>query len=165
MPDQRSPCPGCGARFPDSDGPTHRYLGASAGCWATYGEVLAREYQDPTYMAAHRLTVDAYAVQHPGRESSQTVRSVALHLVGLYAGLERGLGPDAARDVIGRAAESSAYRWLSRPASLGDVTVADVVGAESADEHALAVRAWAESAWGAWREHHEQVRAWFDAIR
>ena len=25
------PCPGCGALFPPSDGPTHRYLGASAG--------------------------------------------------------------------------------------------------------------------------------------
>lgn len=35
--EKRVPCPGCGARFPDRNGPTHRYLEASPGCWGTSG--------------------------------------------------------------------------------------------------------------------------------
>ena len=52
-----------------SDGPTHPYYGCSPACWARYGEVLAREFQDPAYFGLHQLTVDAYAVQHPGSRS------------------------------------------------------------------------------------------------
>lgn len=36
-------CVGCGGLFPEMDGPTHRYMESSPGCWAAYGEVLARE--------------------------------------------------------------------------------------------------------------------------
>jgi hypothetical protein len=60
------PCIGCHALFPDVDGPVHRYMESSPGCWASYGEVLVREYTEPSYFGVHRLTVDAYAVQHPG---------------------------------------------------------------------------------------------------
>ncbi len=63
--DTSETCPGCGGSFDVSDGPTHRYLGASPGCWAVYGEVLAKEYSDAAYYRVHRLTVDAYSAQHP----------------------------------------------------------------------------------------------------
>src|SRR5438105_15652536 len=53
------PCVGCGALVPDIGGPTHRYIGASPGCWQAYGELL------PTG-TAHLLVVDVYAAQHPG---------------------------------------------------------------------------------------------------
>jgi hypothetical protein len=59
-------CVGCGAIFEDREGPTHRYTESSPACWAAYGEVVAREYSDSSYAALHGLTVDAYAVQHPG---------------------------------------------------------------------------------------------------
>lgn len=59
-------CIGCGALVPQVDGPTHRYMGSSPGCWHVYGEVLSREYSDRSFGALHRLTVDSYAVQHPG---------------------------------------------------------------------------------------------------
>ena len=62
-------CPGCGAAFPASDGPTHDYIGASAGCWAVYGDVLAREYSDHRFFRVHQLSVDAYSAQHPGGAS------------------------------------------------------------------------------------------------
>ena len=65
----RIPCVGCGARVPKMDGPTHRYMEASPGCWHVYGQVLARDYTDPFLRAVHRLTTDTYAVQHPGRPS------------------------------------------------------------------------------------------------
>lgn len=61
----------------------------SPGWWAVFGEVLAREYEDPACMANHRLTVDAYAVQHPGEPTPAAARSVLLHLVSLCAIRER----------------------------------------------------------------------------
>lgn len=84
-------CPGCGALTPKVDGPTHRYIGSSAGCWATYGALSEKEADDFRYMRHHQLTVDAYCVQHPGTPSPQSIRSVAVHLVGLCLQLECGL--------------------------------------------------------------------------
>jgi Family of unknown function (DUF5946) len=61
-------CPGCGAMLPPSTGPTHESIGASPACWAVFGEVLAAEYSDGTFWPAHRISVDAYAAQHPGTD-------------------------------------------------------------------------------------------------
>jgi hypothetical protein len=52
--DELKPRFGCGALLPDVNGPTHPYLGASASCWAVYGEVLAREYGEYRYPPVHR---------------------------------------------------------------------------------------------------------------
>ena len=157
-------CIGCGALVPTIEGPTHRYMESSPGCWQVYGEVLSREYADPSFGALHRLTVDSYAVQHPGRPSVQTIQSVCLHLVSLHLVLERGLAASYATRVMGtltRAKER--FVWLSPPASLGAVTVADVAGATEPSQHEERVRAWAESAWSAWAKHHEAVRGWAPA--
>src|SRR5512145_2280867 len=87
---KKIPCIGCGARVAEGSGSAHPYIGASPGCWALYGEVLAREYTDPRYGTAHQLTVDAYAAQHPGTPSPQSIQSVTIHLVGLYIVFELG---------------------------------------------------------------------------
>jgi hypothetical protein len=155
-----SRCPGCGAALPGVAGPTHAYLESSPACWAAYGEVLAREYSDAACRAVHRLTVDAYSVQHPGRPARQTIQSVAVHLIGLHLVLERSVTPDAATRAIRRAVESATYAWLEPPASMGAITVVDVVAAPTPAEHAARVDAWALSAWAAWSAHHEQVRSW-----
>lgn len=76
-------CFSCGALVKDIDGPVHRYMDSSPGCWATFGEVLAREYSAVNYGLNHRLTVDAYALQHPGKHSPQSIQSIAVHLVSL----------------------------------------------------------------------------------
>jgi Family of unknown function (DUF5946) len=154
-------CVGCGALFPESDGPVHRYMESSPGCWAAYGEVLAREYGDPAYGTVHRLTVDAYAAQHPGRESPQTVQSVAVHLISLSLVLERGIdarrATSAIRDAVSR---KGAFRWLPPPSPPGELTVADVLRAGNATEHVAAVEAWARAVWRAWSPHHDTVREW-----
>ncbi|HLW73652.1 MAG TPA: DUF5946 family protein, partial [Gammaproteobacteria bacterium] len=95
-----SRCLGCGAEFPDRDGPTHRYMESSPACWAAYGEVLEREYSDPGYYRVHRLSVDAYAVQHPGRPSPQTIQSVNLHLIRLCCLVEKSLPMEKANDLM-----------------------------------------------------------------
>lgn len=93
-------CFSCGALVPQTAGPTHRYMESSPGCWSVYGEVLVREYTDALYASLHRLTVDAYAVQHPGRPSPQSIQSVAVHLISLCLILDRG-GAPAARARVG----------------------------------------------------------------
>ena len=36
-----------------------------AGCLKLFEEILAREFSDYRYGRIHRLTVDAYSLQHP----------------------------------------------------------------------------------------------------
>lgn len=156
-----SACPGCGGLFPEIDGPTHRYMEASPGCWACFGAVLAREYSDLAYHAVHRLTVDAYALQHPGQPAAQTIRSVALHAISLCAIFERSVGLSEATQVIRQAAtQKERFEWLQPPASMGALTIADVHRAEDAVEHARLARQWAESVWAAWSVHHARFRQW-----
>jgi len=137
---------------------------SSPACWAAFGEVLAREYSDSAYFQVHRLSVDAYAVQHPGKPSPQTIQSVAVHLVRLCLLLERSLPMERANDAMLKASEQEKkFVWLTPPASLGAVTVADVRDAQDVEAHMTAVRRWAQSAWEAWSPHHATIRSWIPA--
>lgn len=158
-------CPGCAGRYPAAaGGPVHRYMESSPGCWTVYGEVLAREYQHPSYFQAHKRTVDAYAVQHPGQPSPQSTQSIAVHLIRLCLIVEQGLDMDRAHSAMSSAARHKAnYHWLAPPGFRGEITAADVHRATSAEEHVALVREWAASAWAAWAAHHETVRGWISA--
>lgn len=131
--------------------------------------MLAREYSDQERWPVHRMTVDTYAVQHPGTPSPQSIQSVAIHLVRLHLALERGLEPAAANAVMQRAAGDGGKpsplaghtRWLDPPAALQQtVTAVDVHRAADAAEHRAAVERWAAAVWDAWRDHHAVVREW-----
>lgn len=159
------PCFSCGAMVPVTDGPTHRYVLSSPGCWAIYGEVLAREYQDSAYMAEHQLTVDAYAVQHPGEPTPAARRSVLFHLISLCAVLEHEQSPGRASRLLQRlGAMDLEPAWLTPPRDLGSVTVQDVHEADGCEAHLAAVRRWARSAWRAWSPHHDHVEGWFNRV-
>ena len=108
------PCPGCGARYlPHLVDETHPYIGASSACWATFGEVLAREFGDPSFGQVHRQTVDVYAVQHPGADDRRQRQSVALHLIGLCHWLEHGLELERLNAITQRlAAADRDWPWL-----------------------------------------------------
>ena len=154
-------CVGCGGIFPDIEGVTHRYMESSPGCWAAYGEVLAREYSSPAYFEIHRLTVDTYAVQHPGQPSAQSIRSIGYHLVRLCLLLERGLEMEQEnRAMFTITKEKDHFIWLTPPPSRGPITVADVFAASSAEEHEELVKTWAASAWAAWSIHHSLIYSW-----
>ncbi|MGH3147554.1 MAG: DUF5946 family protein [Rubrobacter sp.] len=155
------PCVGCGALVPDTDGPTHAYIGASPGCWSAYGELLAKDYGEYSYPQGHRLAVDAYAVQHPGTPSRRSTQSVIVHLVGLHLSLERGHDFRRSTEAIRRVlADRENFVWLEPPPSLGEITVLDVLEAENLAEHTALVERWARSTWEAWSPHHETVRRW-----
>ena len=158
-------CFGCGGEYPDIDGPTHRYMASTPGCWAVYGAILAREYNNAIeYFGVHRLTVDAYAVQHPGGDDRQSIQSVGLHLVRLCLFLERGLTAESAHDaMLEAAARKHEFFRLDPPVSMGSVTAADVHGAQTGAAHQAIVTEWAQSAWAAWAMHHDTVRSWLPA--
>jgi uncharacterized protein DUF5946 len=158
-----APCPGCGVVLPEYDGPTHPYIGASAACWELYGELLAYEYGELGYPECHRLTVDAYAVQHPGKRGPRSVQSVATHLSGLYLVLERGMdGPQATAFKNRVVAAKPGFQWLMPPGQ-GALTVQDVLLMRREMTHCDAVEAWGRSVWEAWELHHQTVRGWVEA--
>lgn len=159
-----SPCPGCGLELPVSDGPTHPYIGASPACWALYGELLAREYGELRYPEVHGLTVDAYAVQHPGDAERRAVQSVCVHLIGLCLAMENEVDPASTTAVRTRVAERvrEEFRRLEPPVPNGTVTVRDVLAAEGPEAHADAVRRWAADVWQSWSAHHDLIRGWID---
>ena len=154
-------CFSCGALVPNMNGPTHRYMLSSPGCWSVYGVLLARDYGEYGYPAVHRLSVDSYAVQHPGQPDQQAIQSVAVHLIGLYYSLERGFPVAQVTKAIGRATQfSDQFIWLDPPASMGAITVVNAADAEGLEEYQRVAREWAKSAWDAWRAHHDQIRKW-----
>ena len=155
-----SVCPGCGSRLPAVEGPTHAYMTSSPACWDAFGKVIAREFQNPDLMEIHRLSVDAWAVQHPGDGSRRAIQSVGLHLARLMVQLEGGLSlADANAAMLAFAARKSTLPALPSRATY-TLTVADVVGAEAPTDHARAVRSWAEAVWSDWADHHEFIRGW-----
>jgi Family of unknown function (DUF5946) len=160
-----TPCPGCAVELPDTDGAVHPYIESSPACWARYGELLAREYENPDYMAAHRLTVDTYAVQHPGKPSAQSVQSVAVHLISLHCVLEEGMAHRQATAFLKVCADSGRFHWLNPPSPQYKLNVLHPLAAASAAEHTVKVREWASAAWEAWGAHHETIRKWVAKLR
>ena len=113
---------------------------SSPGCWAAYGEVLAREYGAEALSDVHRLSVDAYAAQHPGVPSPQSMMSVGVHLIRLCLAIERGFDVRESNCVMVAVSKvKDDFDWLEPPESLGDLTVENVVGATRDDEHRMAV--------------------------
>jgi CTP:molybdopterin cytidylyltransferase MocA len=154
-------CPGCGALYdPMPKGPIHEYIGASAACWAAFGELLAREFQDSAYGRIHRHTVDTYAVQHPGVDGRRQRQSIAVHLIGLCHWLEHGMTASQLTPITQQLASASReWPWLDPPDaySMGPT---DVLRATDGVSHGRLVREWAEAVWDAWSAHHVLVRRW-----
>lgn len=152
-------CQACGAvtATPEAN-TTHRYLESSPGCWAAYGQLLEREYSNAAYMGVHGLTVDAYAVQHPGVEGPQTISSINVHLASLLAYVEQGLAPHQLAPIKQQVVKlKPSFHWLTPPPARGQVTVVDVLTATSAEEHARMVDTWARAALAAWSDHHGTI--------
>ena len=155
------PCFSCGALVPETDGPSHEYMLSSPGCWAVYGRLLARDYGEYNYPPVHRLVVDTYAVQHPGKPVRRAIQSVAVHLIGLYLSLEKGIEPRQVTEAIGRATRfSDGFVWLEPPPRPGRLTVVDVVATRTLEEYDRLGREWASSAWESWAAHHARIREW-----
>ena len=153
-------CVGCGGRVPDIEGPIHRYMTASPGCWRAYTELMAGGLPPSRHSA---LAVDAYAVTHPGVAGPQSTPSVWIHLITLCCVLERGWSVEKA--VFLRRLGADAFRgwpWLARPDRMGDVTAVDLAAVLARGDGGAAIDLtdqWVRGAWSAWSPHHGAVRA------
>jgi glutathione S-transferase len=164
MVDTSSRCPGCGVVLEATDWPMERRANASPACWHLYTQVLSYEMVHLTSLGRyHQLTVDAYGAQHADVPSRPI--STAFGLIGLYLALEHGWSGTAVRAAHQFLAQRFS-RWPSfRGRAEGPVlTVADVAGATTPDEHASHVQAWARSVWNSWAPEHPHVRSWAEAV-
>jgi len=152
-------CYGCGSLVENITGSPHKYIGATQGCWNLYTQVLAKEYGEYGYpQPAHRLTVDTYSIQHPGKPGRQSIQSVNLHLISLYAILIKGFDGKGATRLIGNIlAKQPAFEWLEPPTPNGLKTVRYVLEAKDKKEHEKLVRQWAEDVFGCWYSKYQQV--------
>lgn len=149
--------------MPDRDGPVHEYMTSSPACWAMFGEVLAAEYSDLSLLDTHRLSVDTYAVQHPGDPTDRrSVQSVGLHLARLYRRLGSTMTPAETNDVMKGFVGRKETLIQLNPPQVFSVTVADIASSIGGPGHAAAVLTWAERTWQDWSEHHDWIRAWAD---
>jgi hypothetical protein len=156
---------GCGMVTEVVEGPVHRYVASTPGCWEAYGRLLARDYEDVARWRTHRLAVDAYAVQHPGVDGPQARNSVGIHLSRLGLMFERGWALERANGaMLMITAKKFEYPWLTPPVSLAGVTVADVLEAETAEAHMAAVEGWARAVWESWAAHHAAVMGWLERV-
>ena len=146
--------------MPAVEGPIHAYMTSSPACWAAFNAVMAREYSDPALMSVHRLSVDAWAVQHPGDGSRRAIQSVGLHLARLMVQIEQGLEGEAANAAMLRFARRKASLPELPPRDRYTVTVADVVEATEPEAHRLAVRSWATAVLANWSDQHDLIRRW-----
>ena len=146
-------CPECGAEV----------NGGREACQRLFDEVLAKEFRDFRYGRIHRLTVDAYSLQHPA-EYMRSAKSYAAHLTGMYAALESSIAAETNRAV---------QQWLNGPKALtrpgepaprqrGSLTILHVHAAVDPDDHIRRVREWALSTWLAWRDYHHVARQWVE---
>jgi hypothetical protein len=153
-------CVGCRAVVPDLEGPIHRYMTAAPGCWQAYTELLGGGLPPGPAVG---LTVDAYAVTHPGVPGPQSTPSVWIHLVTLCFVLERRWPVDQAIRLRRFAADSfRGWPWLTPPESMGEVTAIDLSRALADGDGTSAIsltKRWVDGAWAAWASHHHAVRA------
>ena len=152
-------CIGCKLVLPVTKWPTHSYILSSPACWKLYGEVLAREYSDKAYWKVHRLTVDAYALQHPGENNRRAIQSVNVHLASLYLIFEKNTTYDNATQQIANIIKihKADLKFIVPPESCGQLTILDVWKATTAQEHADLVRQWARSTYEAWSHHLKPI--------
>lgn len=152
-------CPGCGARVPTTDHPTHAYIEAAPGCWEQFCALVAWCTGLPDAgVGTMQDLVDAYAAQHATNDERRNRQSVAVHLMSLCAGLELGCSGTQRRRWIGRWTGRDYVALVPRPERF-PVTVVEVAAATE-DVRATLVGTLAATTWSAWAGHHATVRSW-----
>jgi hypothetical protein len=153
------PCFSCHGLVPLVIGPVHPYMKSSPGCWKLYGEILALEYSLDNYdPLMHRITVDTYAIQHPGEPERRAINSVNLHLIRLYLVLHNQVEGSKANEVMKILSENTKLKekfvWLEPPSFENTITVVDVWNAHDRQSHSKVVTKWGLSVLERWIEKH-----------
>ncbi len=175
---QTTTCPGCKAVFPKSSAYVPekregflRYGVTSFECNEAYEKLIAYEYEQGCF---NKHSPQAYAVQHPPHIELQkklgieerfiaaSLQSVWVHLFALHLMLEKDMPLIDVFKAMQQLLESGAKLEdlpLVQPEDLGAITIADVINAQSQEEHWILIDAWNRSAWQAWAKYHDIVRS------
>ncbi|MBV7330319.1 hypothetical protein KFU94_19125 [Chloroflexi bacterium TSY] len=169
MMDALESCPDCRAELPPVDGPTHRYIGASAACWAIFSALNNAGEPPLSPASTNQLLVDAYAAQHPGRPSPQAIQSVAVHLLVLYGVFEKGIDPANALWMRRHAlqgdpsSKQERFSWLAPPDFSGSLTIVDIIHLPTPEARTELVKQYVEGVWGLWSDSHRlTIVEWYN---
>lgn len=145
---------------PDGEGPTHAYMVSAAGCWEPYCslEDWKSQLTGEEAIGIVQDLVDCFAVQHASNPDRRNHQSVAVHLMSLCSGLERGSTGRERRERIGSWVGRDYPVLELRPAGY-PITISDVAAAPVAERPSTIERL-ARSSWSAWAAHRDTVRAW-----
>ena len=150
-------CPQCGAKD----------VGGEEACDRVFQEVVGREFSRPELFQVHRLTVDAYSLQHPDKYM-KSAKSAVAHLTGMCWAME-GEDDPSISVVLSRFLDGNPSFVrpdpVPSPRKRGDLTIMDVFSATDSVEHIERVREWARTAWDSWADHHGQARLWVEEAR
>jgi hypothetical protein len=134
-------------------------MSSAPGCWALYGELVARGIGWGTNRGTVQLATDAYAAQHATNPDPRNRQSVAVHLMSLGATFELGLAPGRTTALIGGWTHRvGGYPALISSTIHGDLTVAQALDADGAAASGRAIERWARSVWEGWSDHHAAIR-------
>lgn len=156
-PDGASACPHCGAEG----------VGGAAGCNEVFQDVVGREFTRPELFQVHRLTVDAYSLQHPD-QYMKSAKSAVAHLTGMCWAMELDDDPSVSLAIsrfLDGTPDVTKPRSIPAPGKRGSMTIVDIFLAEESREHLEGVRAWAWEVWQAWSDHHAQARMWLEEAK
>jgi Family of unknown function (DUF5946) len=113
-------------------------------------------HPDPAFL--HQHIVDAYAAQHADGGTKPIV--IVFGLIGLYLHLERNFtGRQVQQAHMRLAKRRKKWPQLIPPRDLGAITVSAVLAASPGRARDEMIRKWCESAWEAWRDTRDQIRA------
>jgi len=150
-------CPHCGARD----------VGGEDGCKEFFQEVVGREFSRPEIFQVHRLTVDAYSLQHPD-QYMKSAKSAAAHLTGMCWAMEGADDPSVSNSLsrfLDGAPKFTRPEPVPPPGKRGELTIVDVLSAPDSMEHIKRVKEWARMAWDSWADHHAQARLWVEEAK
>jgi hypothetical protein len=113
-------------------------------------------HPDPSFL--HQHIVDAYAAQHA--DGSTKPIMIVFGLIGLYLCVERNFtGRQVQKVHMVLAKRRKKWMHFTPPRKLGAITVSAVLAASPGKERDEMIRNWCVSAWEAWRESRDQIRA------
>ena len=150
-------CPGCALQLPSLGLEPDAKANASGECRALMNELsyYTLAHRDRAFI--HQHLVDAYGAQHV-RVSKSTI-GAAFALAGLYLALEKGFtGRQVQKMHMLMASKSKEWPRFTPPASVGSMTVADVLHADPGPGRDQELMRWCASVWSAWSSDHERVR-------
>jgi Family of unknown function (DUF5946) len=149
---------------PGTDGPVHAYMPAVPGCWELFCSLAdwKARLAGPGMITAAQDLMDAYAAQHPNSSDRRNRQSVAVHLMSLCLGLERGASGAQRRSLIGTWTHRE-YPVPVPPPDSYEVTARDIAAAAEPGRIAL-ISQMAALTWSSWAVHHPAIRAWLAQV-